>query len=152
MPLLIDGHNLIGQLPDLSLDDPNDEVKLVERVRRYCFRHRRRATVIFDRGLPGGSSRRLSSSEVKVVFAPSGRTADGLIKSQLRRARDPAGLLVVSSDRAVQEAARRRGARVVAAGEFAMELIEPKPTGAPSGKPGAFGSVEEWMELFDQGE
>ena len=152
MPLLIDGHNLIGQLPDLRLDDPDDEAKLVERVRRYCFRHRRRATVIFDRGLPGGSSRRLSSPQVKVLFATSGATADALIQGRLRRARDPAGLLVVSSDRAVQAAARRQGARVIPAEEFAMELTEPEPTDTPSGKPEGFGSVEEWLEIFEGGE
>ena len=29
---LIDGHNLIGQLPDLSLTDPDDEAKLVQKL------------------------------------------------------------------------------------------------------------------------
>ena len=152
MPLLIDGHNLIGQLPDLNLDDPNDEAKLVERVRRYCFRHRRRATVVFDRGLPGGTSRRLSSPQVTVIFAPSGRTADGLIKNRLRRAQDPAGLLVVSSDRAVQAVARRRGARVVPAEEFGVQLWDPQPTGPGPVKPEGFGSVEEWLEIFGESE
>ncbi|MGD1994843.1 MAG: NYN domain-containing protein [Anaerolineae bacterium] len=151
MPLLIDGHNLIGQLPDLSLDDPDDEAKLVDRVRRYCFRHHRRATVVFDRGLPGGPSYRLSSPEVKVFFATSGATADGLIKRHLRQVQDPAGLLVVSSDRAVQAAARRRGARVVTAAEFAAELAAPEPTGAGSGKPERLGSVDEWLQLFEEG-
>jgi hypothetical protein len=151
MPLLIDGHNLIGKLSDLRLDDPDDEAKLVERVRRYCFRHRRRATVIFDRGLPGGTSHRLSSPQVKVIFATSDGTADALIKARIRRAQDPVGLLVISSDRAVQAAARRRGARVIPAQEFAVELAAPEPAGAPSGKPEAFGSVEEWLEIFEGG-
>jgi len=35
MPLLIDGHNLIGQIPDISLSDPDDEAKLVLLLRRY---------------------------------------------------------------------------------------------------------------------
>jgi hypothetical protein len=35
---LIDGHNLIGQLQDLSLDDPYDEAKLTVAIRRYCMR------------------------------------------------------------------------------------------------------------------
>ena len=38
MPLLIDGHNLIGHLPDLSLSDPRDEVKLVARLQAYAAR------------------------------------------------------------------------------------------------------------------
>ena len=35
MPILIDGHNLIAKLPDLRLDDPDDEAKLVARLRAY---------------------------------------------------------------------------------------------------------------------
>ena len=33
MPLLIDGHNLIGQIPELSLADEDDEGKLVMLLR-----------------------------------------------------------------------------------------------------------------------
>ncbi len=47
MPLLIDGHNLIGRLPDLRLDDPDDEAKLVARLRTYCARTRKRITAVF---------------------------------------------------------------------------------------------------------
>ena len=54
MPLLIDGHNLIGQMPDIDLADPDEESKLVHRLKRYCRQHNRRATVVFDAGLPGG--------------------------------------------------------------------------------------------------
>jgi hypothetical protein len=36
MPFLIDGHNLIGALPDLDLDDPDDEARLVERLQRLA--------------------------------------------------------------------------------------------------------------------
>jgi hypothetical protein len=33
--LLIDGHNLIGQLAAPRLDDPDDEAQLVRRLRSY---------------------------------------------------------------------------------------------------------------------
>ena len=36
MNYLIDGHNLIGQLPDISLDDPNDEALLVQKLSGFC--------------------------------------------------------------------------------------------------------------------
>ena len=149
MPLLIDGHNLIGRVPDLSLADPEDEAKLVQRVRRYCWRHRCRAVVVFDAGLPGGPALNLSGGPVQVVFARAGSTADGIIRQRIRRARDPRGLLVVSSDRAVQEAARQRGARVIPSERFAAELIPLSPREEMPEKPDSVDDVEEWLRLFE---
>src|SRR5260370_8028412 len=100
--LLVDGHNLIGQLEDLSLDDPHDEAKLAMAIRSYCMRSRSKATVIFDNGLPGGVSKQLSNSNVTVIFAPPGVQADSLL---MRRARDvlksPKPLIIVTSDRRI---------------------------------------------------
>lgn len=146
MPLLIDGHNLIGRMDGLSLADPDDEAALVERVRRYCRRHRRRATVVFDCGLPGGPSCLLSSPEVEVLFAPTGSNADALIRHLLRQERDPAGLLVISSDRAIRAAARARGARTMTAEAFAAQLTVKPPR--ESEKPQQEGNVKEWLEVF----
>ncbi len=60
MPLLIDGHNLIGHSPDLSLSDPNDEAKLIARLRRYVARTDRQVTVVFDTNPTGRASSRSS--------------------------------------------------------------------------------------------
>jgi predicted RNA-binding protein with PIN domain len=149
MPLLIDGHNLIGRTPGLSLADPDDEAELVRRIQRYCRRHRRRATVVFDAGVVGGRSGALSTPEVEVVFAPPGRRADDVIRERLRKARDPAGWLVISSDREVQRVARQAGARVVSAEEFITEIQAPLP--APPEKQTlrlSEDEVQEWLDLF----
>ena len=152
MPLLIDGHNLIGRLADLSLEDPDDEALLVQRLRRYCLRHRRRATVVFDAGLPGGPAPALSAPPVEVVFSSPSSTADAVIRERIRRARDPRGLLVVSSDRSVQEAARQRGARVETAEGFAARLDQPSPPQAQEAeRPLSEEEVVEWLEVFERG-
>ncbi len=148
MPLLIDGHNLIGRLPDLDLADVNDEVELVRRLRVYCHRHRRKATLVFDAGLPGGRDLWLSAPPVEVVFASPGSSADAVVRERIRRARDPRGLLVVSSDRSLQRAAQARGARVVPAEEFAAALAAPLPAARPE-KPDSPTSVDEWLTLFE---
>ncbi|RME37715.1 MAG: hypothetical protein D6793_03830, partial [Thermoflexia bacterium] len=124
MPILIDGHNLIGKTPELSLEDPDDEAKLVQRVRQYCLRHRRRAVVVFDVGLFGGTGQTLSTPEVEVVFASGRQSADDLIRNHLQRERDPRGWTVVSSDRKVQQVARALGARVISSEAFAAMLEE----------------------------
>lgn len=120
--VLIDGHNLIGRMPDLRLDDPDDEARLAARLRTYCARTRRRATVVFDHGLPGGRSRALSGGGLEVVFAPIGRSADSVLCERIRQARDPRELIVVTSDQAIAAVARTRGARVLRSEEFAARL------------------------------
>ena len=152
MSLLIDGHNLIGRgrLPDLRLDDPDDEAKLVARLRTYCARTGKRVTVVFDHGLPGGLSRELSGGGVKVVFASTGRTADGILRGRVRRARDPRGLTVVTSDRDVVAAAQARGARVMRSEEFAAQLSTPRSVEVEEKKKENLSAeeVKEWLQIF----
>lgn len=134
---LVDGHNLIGQLQDLSLDDPQDEAKLSMAVRSYCMRANKKATIIFDNGLPGGVSKALSNSQVTVIFAPSGMSADSLL---MKRAREFGGLkgnykemILVTSDRRIERLAYAYGIETMPSEEFALMLgfrpveIEPAP-------------------------
>lgn len=154
VPLLIDGHNLIGRLPDVSLEDPDDEARLVARIQAYAGRTGKRVTVVFDRGMPGGPSRNLSRGRVEVVFAPTGRSADRVLRERIKNSRDPRGLTVVSSDREVMAAAERRGARVIEAGAFAGELEGPgvSPRGIKESADLSPEQVEEWLDLFEAGD
>lgn len=135
--LLVDGHNLIGQLEDLSLDDPHDEAKLSMAIRSYCMRSRSKATVIFDNGLPGGVSKQLSNSSVTVIFAPPGVQADSLL---MRRARDflkaPEPLLMVTSDRRILRLAFAYGIETLSSAEFAILIgfrpVEAEPESQPA--------------------
>lgn len=126
MRYLIDGHNLIGQLPDLSLTDPDDEAKLVQKLIGFAARQKKRIVVIFDSGLPGGKSR-LSTNQVEVVFASSRSSADDVMKERIRLARDPGQWVVVSNDHAVINAARVRRMSVLTSAEFVL-LLRPPPT------------------------
>lgn len=151
MAYLIDGHNLIGQIAGLSLDDPHDEAKLVERLRRFAARRGKRCTVVFDGGLPGGPSRDLSTHSVRVVFAHGGTTADAIIMERIRRTRDPGSLTVVSADHEIVDAAARRRIHVVAPHQFAQELDAPAITPADDTNPNPRltpDEVDEWLALF----
>jgi hypothetical protein len=152
MPLLIDGHNLIGRLSDLRLGDPGDEAQLVARLRTYRARTGKRVTVFFDQGLPGGRSRELSGGGVEVVFASTGHTADGILRERIRRSRDPRGLTVVTSDRAIIAAARARGARVIRSEEFAAQLRTPRSVKVEEDVHLSAEEVEEWLRAFGGGE
>ncbi len=151
MPLLIDGHNLIARIPGLSLADPDDEAELVRRLQRYCRHYRRRAVVVFDAGVLGGRSEALSTPEVEVVFAPPGRRADDVIRERLRKLRDPAGWLVVSSDREIQHIARQAGARVVASEDFAAGMRASSPAPQREHTPRlSEDEIQEWLDLFQK--
>lgn len=153
MPLLIDGHNLIGSgaLPGISLADEDDELLLVRLLRRYRSRVRSDLTVVFDGGIPGGPSPGLSGGGVSVVFAPSRKqSADDLIIGRLRRAAQPDSLTVVTSDFALAATARRAGAHVVSAAEFAARLLAPLPDSQRLRAEPLLPTeeVDEWLSFF----
>lgn len=152
MPYLIDGHNLIGQLSDISLHDPNDEAKLITKLRAFCARTGKKCHVIFDRGLPGGKSK-LSNGTVKVSFVSRPGEADDVMVARIRKTNDAKGWVVVSSDRRVLDVARQKGMRGVRATDFAKKL-EPPPPPPKDENPHVYVSpaeVEEWLKLFEQG-
>src|SRR3990172_5405302 len=109
MPYLIDGHNLIGRITGLSLDDPDDEARLLATLRSFCARQKVKATVYFDGGVPG-RTRPPSGSGLTARFIVPPETADDAILNHLSRlGREARNWMVVSSDAAVVGAARRAG-------------------------------------------
>lgn len=157
MNYLIDGHNLIARTPGLSLADPDDEAKLAQLLRRWALADaRRRVTVIFDAGLPGGESYHLSGGGVKAIFAPEGRSADDLLIRRIDQIKNPAEFIVVSSDRAVIAAAQRRRVAVQRSEAFAAAMMVDRTFGdkskPPPERPDApamsAGEMQEWLALF----
>lgn len=147
MPFLIDGHNLIGQMPGLDLDDPDDEQKLIELLRAYLVRVNKAGTVVFDRGLPGGAGK-WSNNVLEVRFAQHPRRADDLIKDRLRKERNPRGLVVVSADREVMDAAQHAGAEVRRPNEFVRQMLARPKTARPKEAGLTPAEVEAWEKEF----
>ncbi len=157
MPYIIDGHNLIAALPDIDLSDLDDEMKLVEVLQSYCSRTKRRATVYFDRGIPGGEPS-IKSGLVNVRFVSLPRTADDAIRDHLHKLdKEAPNWTIVSSDREVRSAASRAGASVLHSDAFVQMIStgtknsdqSEKPLGNLSDK-----DLDEWERLFkdrDQG-
>lgn len=155
MHYLIDGHNLIAKMPDISLADPDDEAQLALRLRGWTAGdRRRRVTVVFDGGLPGGEATALSGSSVTVVFAPAGRTADSLLIRRIQAVNNPAEYTLVSSDRELMAAARARRMPCLPSEKFVPLLKQGQQPSAPPAEREnprlSPGEIEEWLELFDQ--
>lgn len=126
MPFLIDGHNLIACLPDISLDDPDDEAKLVLKLRSFVAGGGKSCSVVFDGGIPGGKSA-MSNKAVKVAFAAAEHSnADAIIKSRIRRSGDRKYWTVVTSDLELLNFARRHGMKRMTSAEFARRLQSPE--------------------------
>jgi predicted RNA-binding protein with PIN domain len=155
VPYLIDGHNLIAQMPDLSLDDPNDEVKLVLRLRQFAGRKKQSVTVVFDHGIPGGWSSGLSTGPVKVIFAGSHSNADRIIMERIREAKTPTNIKVVTSDGEIRRAGKARRVEVISAQEFVQTLFKPLPSeprrDTREDVKLSQDEVKEWLRLFKQG-
>jgi len=154
MTILIDGHNLIPHLPGIDLSDLDDEAQLVKRLQDYCRLHRKRVEVFFDRAPAGQAGDRVYGS-VRAVFVHEGLTADEVIMARLRKlGRRARNVIVVSSDRQVQQAARAAHARVVSSEAFVGNLksmAEDEPDFDPRNHPLSDEEVAEWEEFFRTG-
>ena len=152
MPFLIDGHNLIARLHDISLDDPDDEAKLVLKLRGFAARTRKQCIVVFDQGLPGGMSS-LSTRSVKVIFAASVHSnADRVIMERIRHTPDPRNWTVVSSDNEVLDAARNHSMQAMHCRDFADKLESPLRQAPAPGEAVhvqlSAAEIAEWLEVF----
>jgi predicted RNA-binding protein with PIN domain len=157
MHLLVDGHNLIGQMPGLSLADADDEARLVLLLRGYANRKRgRQVVIVFDRGVYG-HPQRLDGYGVTCHFAKSPQDADTQLIRRLRALRRPREWALVSSDRQVARVAEECGVRVLPAHEFAAQLFASTTSTAPAQPPPekpdvrlSPAEVEEWLRMFGE--
>ena len=160
MPLLIDGHNLIGQMPDLKLSDPHDEAKLIQRLRTYGLLERKQITVVFDPN-PFDNTPRLypevqQHGACKVIWAMPGQKADDIIRHMVSTVRDKKGLIVITSDNAVAKFARATGLKVQSSQDFAKQMnaqVAERVFADADAKPSPTRKeVREWSEVFKEPE
>lgn len=159
---LIDGHNLIGQelIPGIALDQEDDEARLVAWLRARQPNLRQKIVIIFDGGIPGGTSLSLSGGGVTAIFAAQQRTnADKVILARVRQARPASTITVVTNDSVLRQAVSSLGAQVMRPHDFVQRLqqiprrwrktpdsggkLEPKLTE---------NEIKDWLLLFGEDE
>jgi predicted RNA-binding protein with PIN domain len=155
MPYLIDGHNLIPKLPGISLEEVNDEQRLIEMLQEFCRVNRKQLDVYFDNAPPGNMAVRKHGA-VTAHFIRQGHTADAAIRARLTRLGNAArNWIVVSSDQGVQNSARAARARFLSSEAFARDLLVVNDVTAPeTGKRAeaqlSAAEVDEWLRLFER--
>ena len=158
MYYIIDGHNLISQIPGLDLTMLDDEQRLVELLILFCQSGRHKVEVYFDKA-PVGQAGMTNHGRVRAHFVSQRSTADDAIRKQLKSlGRSAKTWALVSSDRSVQATAREAHAQVLSSQEFASLLqtrlsdasLQPghfNPTPARD-EPLSEAEVREWEAIF----
>jgi predicted RNA-binding protein with PIN domain len=122
--------NVIGSRPDRWWNDPDRAVRrFIGELEGFAEATRDDVVVVFDRQppdvMPG------AHGPIQVAFASrQGRNAaDHDIVELVAEDEAPATITVVTSDRALADRVRQRGARVASAGSFRRRLDGARPPG-----------------------
>lgn len=127
MHYLIDGHNLIGKCRTIALGAPDDEAQVIDLLHRWLLRRgKHQITVFFDGGVYGHPIS-LDRSGIRTVFAHSPQDADARLIKLLSRLETAHTHRLVTSDRAIAQAAVERGIAVIDAAAFAAEIEQRTP-------------------------
>ena len=134
MRWLIDGYNVIRRDPDLR----GHEAESLEAGRRALLGLIARAdrakrdefTVVFDGARLAGATP--TSGRIRVVFSRPPATADDELVRLARQLKN--GAVVVSSDRKIQDAARRAGSAALTAEQF-LDALEAPESATRSDRP-----------------
>jgi hypothetical protein len=112
--VLIDARNVLrSQWPNL----PEDE--LVERTRAWARRHGHRIVLVFDCRAPGGLVGAERLDERTTLVGSGSESADDWL---IREAPACRGAWLVTSDRALREAAGAQASRLIGGGAFLRQL------------------------------
>ncbi len=163
MRQLIDGYNLLFQS---GLLGTGRAPGFLERARGKLLRalaaaltpdERATTTIVFDaqRALPGIPAEHYFDG-LQILFAHNHADADALLEDLIAQSPHPKQLTVVSSDRRIQTAARRRRARTCAARDWFDELRDRPPPQPPAAPPAgekpdrvSAAQMDEWRAFFD---
>jgi predicted RNA-binding protein with PIN domain len=152
--LIIDGHNLVPNIPGLHLKDMDDEARLIEVVQEYCRLARRQAELFFD-GSPEPRVNQRKNGLVHVHYIKLGHSADDAIIQYVRNLRsDKDNWTVVSSDHRIQNASLAAGCKVMGSDAFSRMMSATFSSEIAvqqrRDKPPSSGEVDEWLDLFEQ--
>lgn len=155
MPYLFDGNNLLGAI--LSNDElfaPVTDVELCRAISDYLRAMRDEGDMVFDGMGPPNKAAFYGLPSLHVSFAGLGTDADSIIESKIHMIAKPKQLVVVSDDRRLRGAARRKRAqslRCVAFWQRVWSFQNRRPARPdPPGKHHGLNhrETEKWMQAF----
>jgi predicted RNA-binding protein with PIN domain len=150
MAYVVDGNNVMGQVPGWHRDKSKSRRALLEKLAAFARVKKARVTVVFDGGPDSAVPEGSAFHGVRVLYAERGSDADSRIEHLVEASTDPRGLTIVTSDRELAFRVRSRGAAVIRSGQFRSRierLLESIP-GAEDGEQFEVGDVNAWLRYF----
>jgi predicted RNA-binding protein with PIN domain len=125
--LIIDGNNLVHHAPELArllrVDFAQARRRLVEKLDELAGSSTyREVQVVFD-GAGATDEFEVHSPNLRILFCPPNLTADSVIERLVHSHADPAGILVVTSDRGERDTVEAAGATSISCGNF-VDLLD----------------------------
>lgn len=154
MPVVVDGHNLLWAVQDLS-DEVISDVQLCRIVGRYLKLTGQKGQIIFDGIGPPDKSGFENISDVEVFFAGQNTDTDTVIEKKITASTAPKRLIIVSTDRRLRRAARARKATAIKSEDFWVDVQKRMRAKSRSREPAekrlglTDSETEQWLEFFD---
>jgi predicted RNA-binding protein with PIN domain len=119
MPVLIDGNNLLFAAREADPERPPSRSTLCLRLGQWARRTGEKVAIVFDGPTPTASlARQIGDPDVAVNYSGAGISADKVLTEAIEADSAARLLLVVSSDREIGRAARRRKAKTMRSDVF----------------------------------
>lgn len=157
MPVVIDGNNLLYAARAAGTSSLLiGRSMLCDTIGRWSKRTGERVHIVFDGPAPDAAlATQIGNPAVEVSYSGPGRTADTVITYLIDADSAARRLLVVSTDRAIIRAAKRRRARATRSEDFwsnlTRDLARPVPVESEPKEKGdglSPEATEEWLGLF----
>jgi predicted RNA-binding protein with PIN domain len=152
---IIDGNNLLHAIFKLEEDaGAINDVGLCRVLSKYFKLMGEKGEIIFDGTGPPEKGRFDNISNLEVFFAGLGTDTDTVIEDKISVSSAPKGLTIVSSDRRLRAAARKRKATSIKSDVFwndvQKQLSRKRPVKEPAEKRQGLneGETEKWLEFF----
>ncbi len=157
MPVVIDGNNLLYAAQSAGTTELlMGRSMLCDTLSRWAERRSAHVHIVFDGPQPNPAlAVQIGKPHVEVSFSGAGVSADAVVIERIERDSAARRLLVVSSDRAIVRAAKRRRARAMRSEDFwaavQRDLARPRRQRVePEEKEAGLGAdaTREWLEEF----
>ena len=155
MPVIIDGYNLLRAIQKTHEQfESASDVQLCLILDRYLKLTGQKGEIIFDGIGPPDKTGFNNLSNLEVFFVGFNTDADSVIEDKIKANTAPKRLMIVSSDRRVRAAARKRKATSLKSDVFwdklQKQLSRKKTIKEPKAKRAGLteSETEQWLKIF----